>query len=85
VLNLDWISIGTGAMAAALIFALMHNKNDEEFEEELEEDSLTINDTSGRHATMACQTCRKLKKHKEIEPNLWQCVKCKRHTDLRAS
>lgn len=81
---MDWISIGSGAMVAALIFALMHN-NDEDYEEEVVEEGITINDSSGRHVTLSCQTCRKLKKHKEIQPNLYQCVKCKRHTDLRAS
>ncbi|TCJ04479.1 hypothetical protein [Cytobacillus praedii] len=81
---MDWISIGSGAMAAALIFALMHN-NDEDYEEEIDEEGITINDPSGRYVTLSCQTCRKLKKHKEIQSNLYQCVKCKRHTDLRAS
>jgi hypothetical protein len=35
------------------------------------------------HNTMFCQTCRKLKKHKEVKLNLYQCVKCKRNVDLR--
>lgn len=82
-LKLNWISIGTGAMLATLIFALMNNNEDEEYEEDVPEEELTINDSSGRHVILSCQTCRKLKKHKELEHYLFQCVKCKRHVDIR--
>jgi hypothetical protein len=47
------------------------------------ESSLMVNGISNRHVMMSCQTCRKLKKHKEVEKDLYQCTKCKRHTDLR--
>jgi acetyl-CoA carboxylase beta subunit len=58
--------------------------SEEEFEE-VPESSVIVNDFSGRHVTLSCQSCRKLKRHKEVEPNLFQCTKCKRHVDLRAS
>ncbi|WP_226677154.1 hypothetical protein [Mesobacillus jeotgali] len=86
---MDLISFSTGLLSAVFAYALFSQKeNDEieEVEEELEEDDLVINDEStDRHVTMSCQTCRKLKKHKEVKPNLYQCCKCKRHVDLRAS
>lgn len=82
---MDLISFTTGLMSAVFAYALFTQK--EEVIEDLEgehEEELVINDGStGRHVTMSCQTCRKLKKHKEVEPNLYQCCKCKRHVDLR--
>jgi acetyl-CoA carboxylase beta subunit len=44
-----------------------------------------IHDHSGRKVVLSCQSCRKLKNHIEIEPNLFQCVKCKRQVDIRVS
>jgi acetyl-CoA carboxylase beta subunit len=77
-----------GIFATTMLFALIKD-NEEEWEEVEEgprdQDELEINDFSGRHVTLSCQTCRKLKRHREVEPNLFQCVKCKRHVDLRAS
>jgi acetyl-CoA carboxylase beta subunit len=40
---------------------------------------------SGRTTIISCTTCRKQKRHREIETNLWECTKCKRQIDLRAS
>jgi acetyl-CoA carboxylase beta subunit len=75
------IAGGIGTLFAYFLFAANHDEdNIEEDDEEIE-----INDFATRHVTMSCQTCRKLKRHKEINPNLYQCVKCKRHVDLRAS
>ena len=34
--------------------------------------NLVVSSSTGRYVTLSCQTCRKLKKHKEIEPNLYQ-------------
>jgi acetyl-CoA carboxylase beta subunit len=80
---MDWVSIGIGMIGTMFAFALMNNDREEDLEEEME-DGLKINDGSaGRHVTLSCQTCRKLKRHKEIEPDLYQCTKCKRHVDLR--
>lgn len=84
---MEWISFGTGIMAATLAFALFtsnYEDDETELEEEIEGD-IIINGHTGRHVTLSCQTCRKLKKHKEVKPNLFQCTKCKRHVDLRAS
>lgn len=87
---MDWISFFTGATCVALSFALFTSHEDDDFEyEEIEgeenESDLVVNGHSKRHVVMSCQTCRKLKRHTEIQPNLYQCVKCKRHVDLRAS
>jgi acetyl-CoA carboxylase beta subunit len=83
------ITFIAGIICSTMLFALIKD-NAEEWEE-MEEgrqhsiDDLEINDQSVRHVTLSCQTCRKLKRHKEIEHNLFQCVKCKRHVDIRAS
>lgn len=83
------MSFTTGLMAALFAYSLFSQSEEviDDVEEEVEEEeTLVINDGfTGRHVTMSCQTCRKLKKHKEVQPNLYQCCKCKRHVDLRAS
>jgi acetyl-CoA carboxylase beta subunit len=83
------ITFIAGIICSTMLFALIKDNLDEW--EEIEEgpqqssDDLEINDDLFRHVTLSCQTCRKLKRHKEIEHNLFQCVKCKRHVDIRAS
>lgn len=47
------------------------------------ESNFVVNGPAGRYVTLSCQTCRKLKRHKEIETDLYQCVTCKRQVDLR--
>jgi hypothetical protein len=84
----DVVSFLAGIICSTMLFALIKD-NVEEWEE-IEEvpgdpGEVEINHHSIRHVTLSCQTCRKLKRHKEIEPNLYQCVKCKRHVDIRAS
>jgi acetyl-CoA carboxylase beta subunit len=77
-----------GIISTTMLFALLKD-NAEEWEEveegPREQQEVEIHDFTGRHVTLSCQTCRKLKRHKEVETNLFQCVKCKRHVDLRAS
>jgi acetyl-CoA carboxylase beta subunit len=76
-------TIGSIAMSMAFTYVLIKSPLEEdaegfnkEFENEPEEENL-------RSVTLSCQTCRKLKKHREIQKNLFQCVKCKRHVDIR--
>ncbi|PAE33338.1 hypothetical protein [Bacillus sp. 7884-1] len=81
---MSWISYITGGMTVILAYAFYAvGMEDEEAELAVEENNLMVNDFSGRYVTLSCQTCRKLKKHKEVEPNLFQCAKCKRHVDIR--
>jgi acetyl-CoA carboxylase beta subunit len=84
----EWGSFITGGIT--ILFTYLLFTTDKENEEVLEgdeeqESEIVVNDFSGKHVTLSCQTCRKLKKHKEVKPNLYQCVKCKRNVDLRAS
>ncbi|NMD69615.1 hypothetical protein HHO41_04880 [Bacillus sp. DNRA2] len=79
-----------GVMSAVITYAIFRSRDDEAYDEDdlIEEvaaadDDYDVSDYKERSVTMSCQTCRKLKRHREIEPNLYQCVKCKRHTDLR--
>jgi acetyl-CoA carboxylase beta subunit len=84
---MSWASFITGGITALFMYALFtSDKVQEELEENNPEDKeIEINDFNTRHVTMSCQTCRKLKRPKEVKPNLFQCVKCKRHVDIRAS
>jgi hypothetical protein len=77
---LDWTSFMIGSITALFAFGLFTSKVDEVMETD---DSLQVNDFSSRRVVMSCQSCRKLKPHVEIEPDLYQCPKCKRHVDLR--
>jgi uncharacterized paraquat-inducible protein A len=85
VISVDWTGFITGVISAAFAFALFSSNHDDkdDLEAEVVEEGIKINGTAGRHVTMSCQTCRKLKKHKEVEPDLYQCTRCKRHVDLR--
>jgi acetyl-CoA carboxylase beta subunit len=82
---MNWVSFISGGITVLLTYALSSSDEEEELEMEINEtkDNLMVNDFTGRFAVLSCQTCRKLKRHKEIEPDLYQCTKCKRHTDLR--
>lgn len=83
---MDWVSFGSGCIVAAL-FLVLFSQGREDYELELDEgdydDDVDIHDFRGRTVVMGCITCRKKKKHREVEPNLYQCVKCKRPVDLR--
>ncbi|MGG1677719.1 hypothetical protein ACIFOT_18435 [Neobacillus sp. NRS-1170] len=81
---MSWLSYISGGMTVLLAYAFFSTSTDEEEEELIIEGSnLVVNEFSGRYVTLSCQTCRKLKRHKEVEPNLFQCTKCKRHVDIR--
>jgi hypothetical protein len=81
---MNFVSYVTGAMTVLLAYAMFTSHEEEETElvEGESESSFAGNDFTGRYVTISCQTCRKLKKHKEIQPNVFQCVKCKRHVDI---
>jgi acetyl-CoA carboxylase beta subunit len=82
---MSWVSFITGGMTVLMVYALFSSAQEEDLviEDDNQDADLIVNGPTGRHVTMSCQSCRKLKKHKEIEPNLYQCTKCKRHVDLR--
>ena len=83
--KVSWVSFITGGMTVLLVYAMFSGAEVEEDEMELNQvdNELVINGSAGRNVILSCQTCRKLKKHKVIETNLFQCTKCKRHVDLR--
>jgi acetyl-CoA carboxylase beta subunit len=84
---MDWTSFITGAISVAFAFALFTSDGSDEDDAEAEVSATAENDSDElsdtRTVMMSCQTCRKLKKHRELERDLFQCTKCKRHVDLR--
>ena len=81
---MDIISFGTGAILMAFVMGLFSSDEEVDEEEKTHSDGLAIHSSDGkRRVTMSCQTCRKLKIHVELEPYLFECVKCKRLVDLR--
>jgi acetyl-CoA carboxylase beta subunit len=81
---MSWVSFITGGLTVLMAFALFSVGANEDEELVTEESDLVINEGSGRHVTLSCQTCRKLKRHREIRPNVFQCCKCKRYVDISA-
>jgi acetyl-CoA carboxylase beta subunit len=82
---MSWVSFITGGLTVIMAYAFFSAGAEDDEELAAEESDLVVTDFTGRFVTLSCQTCRKLKRHKEVEPNLFQCTKCKRHIDTRAS
>lgn len=82
---MNWVSFFSGIFTVLITYALFSRVMEDEPEEVFmdKESGIVVNHLSGRYVTLSCQTCRKLKKHREVETNLFQCTKCKRHVDLR--
>ncbi|ECD6517445.1 hypothetical protein E2329_23585, partial [Salmonella enterica subsp. enterica] len=77
---MDWTGFFVGSITTMMIYAFYtmgKESEEDELEVEAAEGEVEVHGFQARHVTMSCQTCRKLKHHKEIEPNLYQCVKCK--------
>ncbi len=64
-------------------YFLFKSNKVENYDEIEENDDIEVNDHKVRRVELSCQTCRKLKWHKEIETYLFECMKCKRRIDLR--
>jgi hypothetical protein len=82
---MNWVSFFSGIITVFITYSLFSCILEDETEEIPigDEAGVLVKDFSGRYVTLSCQTCRKLKKHRELETNLYQCTKCKRHVDLR--
>lgn len=80
-MQIDVLSFLAGGVIVVFCYNLYQSGREGDLVEEVEE--LEIFEGVGRTVTLSCQTCRKLKRHKEIEDNLFQCARCKRLVDLR--
>lgn len=79
---MEVISVLTYTLAAIYGYCLFTSQP--EVQEVVEDVKMTGTiEPEGRHVELSCQTCRKLKRHREVEPNLFVCTKCRRHIDLR--
>lgn len=74
-----------GALSTTLAYVMFSDKGKGELEAvaDIEDIEHEHDDTTGRRITMMCVSCRKQKRHVEIEKDLYQCTKCKREVDLR--
>lgn len=81
---LEYVDFLTGAISVGVAYALFKGSDDVIIKSDNDNEDFEVNEEGpGRLVTMSCQGCRKLKKHREIEPNLFQCTKCRRYVDLR--
>lgn len=80
---MEIVSFMTGVLSTTFAFALFSYASDTDPEDDLEPEEEESTGHTGRTVIISCQTCRKLKRHREIEPNLFQCTKCNRNVDLR--
>ncbi|MEC1726908.1 hypothetical protein P9E34_19545 [Schinkia azotoformans] len=81
---LDYVDFISGAISVGVAYAMFKGNDDEIIINDDDNEDFEDNEEgSGRLVTMSCQGCRKLKKHKEVKHNLYQCTKCKRLVDLR--
>ena len=85
---LDYVDFLSGVMTAVIAYAMFTSDIQPKEDDLIENDDEGIlnyknDDEFGRTVILSCQTCRKQKTHREIEHNLYQCTKCKRHVDLR--
>jgi uncharacterized paraquat-inducible protein A len=81
----ELVTLITGGVASLFTYLLFTTDKEDDVPEEVmtEEGEIEINDFSTRHVKTYCQTCRKIKSHKEIQKDLYQCSRCKRQIDLR--
>jgi len=81
---MEFTSFVSGVLSAALAYAVFTSKKDPELAEGLDDDlDHDHEDTIGRSVIMMCTTCRKQKRHREIERDFYECTRCKRQIDLR--
>ena len=79
---MSWVYFVSGGISFLFAYFLFTGNND--IVDEVDEgEEIEVNDHKIRRVEISCQTCRKIKWHKEIETYLFECMKCKRRLDLR--
>jgi hypothetical protein len=82
---MNWTDFILGGMTVLLVgvFVSIGMEEREEPEEQPEtSNNVIVSDFSRKLHQLSCQTCRKIKNHREIEPRVFECTKCKRRTNL---
>ncbi|MEH7490815.1 hypothetical protein [Neobacillus niacini] len=85
---MEWQDFIIGVVSTLFAYALFSSGREDEHDpiiQENDEDEIEVHDFQSRYVKLSCQSCRKLKKHKEVKLNLFQCTKCKRYVDLRVA
>lgn len=83
---IHWKDFIIGGMSFLFAYALLTSDQEDikdEGMDEQPENDVVIN--GRRFHQMSCQTCRKIKNHREVDPRIFECVKCHRRTNLTAS
>ncbi|MCM3618767.1 hypothetical protein M3936_14345 [Sutcliffiella horikoshii] len=75
---MELVSLVTGILVTSFAVSIFSNKEDVQ-------ESMLIDEVEspGRLVTLSCQTCRKLKRHREIQEDLFECTGCGRQIDVR--
>jgi ribonuclease PH len=81
---IHWRDFIIGAVSIMIAYGVFTYDPEEEIEEEAEQDANVV--INGRkYYQMSCQTCRKIKNFREVEPRIFECTKCHRTVNLKAS
>jgi hypothetical protein len=88
--GINWTDFIIGGVSAMFLFALFTADNDRE-EEEFDQgntnntNNVVVTDFSRKLHQISCQTCRKMKNHREVAPRIFECTRCHRRTDLSST
>ncbi|MFS0822195.1 hypothetical protein [Bacillus sp. 1P02SD] len=80
---MSWMYFVSGGISFMFAYFLFTGERENDADDSEENDDIEVNDHKTRRVELSCQTCRKLKWHREIETYLFECMKCKRRVDLR--
>jgi uncharacterized paraquat-inducible protein A len=80
---MSMVSFICGGITVMLSYAFYCMGMESEEIEETDEE-LMVNEYSRRLHQMSCQTCRKIKNHREVEQRVFECTRCHRRTNLNA-
>lgn len=85
---MDLTSLVIGGMAVIIAQVFYSIGREDILEVEIiepESGELVVTEGSRKTFDLLCANCRKFKRHREVEPRVFECTKCNRRTNLRVS
>jgi hypothetical protein len=82
---MNWTDFLLGAVTVVIgyVFLSIGLEHEDTLDEpDISENNIVVTNLSNKFFQLSCQTCRKIKNHREIAPRVFECSKCKRRTNL---